>query len=115
MKRVNLRTYLVKLDHVRVSNFLEYFYLARDPVNVLPILDSCLFEDLDGNVLFRENVLRHLDFAEGALAKGLAYDIVAQFSAGRVRVYLLLALVQTGVFLRGFAASRRNVDFVVCS
>lgn len=45
-----MTAYLVKLNDVRVSDFLENFYLASNSLYVLLVVDFLLFKHFDGNL-----------------------------------------------------------------
>ena len=65
-------TYLVELNHIRVSDFFQYFDLSGDPIYVLPVLDPRLFQNLDRHALLGQNVLGHLHLAERSLTQRLS-------------------------------------------
>lgn len=77
---------LVQLDHVRVSHFLENLDFARDTLYILLVLDSALFEYLDGDLFVCKRVRRQLDLTEGTLAERFSHRVMAEASALRVRI-----------------------------
>lgn len=58
-----------------MSDFLKDFYLSRDPLNVLLIVDLVFLKDLDSDLLTGESVLTQLHLSEGTLPKMFAYSI----------------------------------------
>ena len=49
-RRHCLAAYLVELDDVGVAHFLEDFDLARDPLDVLLVIDLLLLQDFHSNL-----------------------------------------------------------------
>ena len=58
-------------------------------------------------------MLCHLDLAKGALPERLPDHIVPKLCTGWMRVYLLLTLALTVVYVGRFTACRRHVDILV--
>jgi hypothetical protein len=79
----------VELDDVGVPDELEDVHFPRDALDVCDVHDLALLEDLDGHGLLGEGVVGQLDLAEGALAEGLAEDVLAD-GLGTLRFALLL-------------------------
>ena len=61
-------TYLIELNDIRMSNFLQYFDFSRDAIDVFSVLDASFLKDLNGDTFFSQNVLGHLHFAKRALS-----------------------------------------------
>ena len=83
-------THLVKLNNVWMPDFFQYFDLSRNSVNVFTVLDPRFLEYFDGHAFLGQDVLGHLDFSKGALAKRFTDYIVAKLSASWMRVNLFL-------------------------
>lgn len=64
--------YLIKLNHIRVSDLLEDFDLPRDSFDVLLIINLVFLQNLDGYFLTCERMLAQLDLSESSLAQMLA-------------------------------------------
>ena len=79
---------LVQLNHIWMSDFLEYFDLSRDAIYVFPVFNACLFKYFNRHVFLCQDVLCHLDLAESALAQTLAKNVMTKFSAFLMRVFL---------------------------
>jgi len=69
-------TYLVKLNHVRVANFLQNLDLAWNTVDVFPVLNASLFQYFDCYAFLSQNVFCHFNFSKSALAEWFACDII---------------------------------------
>ena len=68
---------LVELDNVRMVHLLQDFDLSGDSIDIFLLFNLRLLQNLDCHLLAGEDVRAQLDLAEGALAEGLAEDVVA--------------------------------------
>ena len=71
-KKETNRTYLVKLNYIRVPNLLENIDFPCDSFDITLALNSVLLENFDGNLLASNSVSADTHFAESALAQGTA-------------------------------------------
>lgn len=55
---------LIQLDDVRMSEELEILDFTSNLADHIETLDLLPIEDLDGDLVFRDNVLTDLDFSE---------------------------------------------------
>jgi hypothetical protein len=60
-----------------MTDQLQDVYLSGNSLDVAHILNLLFFEDLDSHFLAGQVVISELDLSEGALAYGLAKNIVA--------------------------------------
>ena len=62
-------TYLIQLNHVRMSDFLENVDLSCDPLNVTLVFDSVFLKNLDGYFFSSDRVSADPYFTEGTRTK----------------------------------------------
>ena len=101
----------VELDDVRVADHFEDVYFAGHSFNVVDILDLVFLKNFDCDLLSSEIVHSQFDLTEGALADGLAQNVLAHVGAvGDGSASLGLrggSLVGRGSRRRGRARGRR--------
>ena len=73
MTRLDSRAYLVKLNHVRVSNLLKDVDLTSHSLHIAFVLNAVLFQDLDRHFLPSYRVSANSYFAEGPRTERLSY------------------------------------------
>ena len=66
-------TYLIQLNHVRMSDFLENVDLSCDPLNVTFVFDSVFLKNLDGYFFSSDRVSADPYFSEGTRTKRSTY------------------------------------------
>ena len=67
-----ITSYLVELDYIWMTDFLEYVYLSRYSLYITFVLDPVFFKDLDRNFLTCNRVRSDSHFTECSRAKGSA-------------------------------------------
>ena len=66
-------TYLVELDDVRMSDYLQDVDLSRHPVDIRLVLDLVFLKNLDGDLLACDQMRAEAHLTESALAERATY------------------------------------------
>ena len=75
--REQILTYLIQLNHVRMSDFLENVDLSCDPLNVTLVFDSVFLKDLDGYFLLGSDADAQFDLAKGTFTQVSFKDVLS--------------------------------------
>ena len=61
--------YLIELDHIRMSNFLQNVNLSCHSLYITLVFDSVLFQNFDSNFFACDRVRTNSYFSEGSGSK----------------------------------------------